>query len=209
MTAGSDGKSLSGARPGGLEEPLALERRLRLEAVKLALELAHVVELPVDGGESHVGDRVEVAKAPQRELADLLGAGHSAPRPQLRDDPIDDRLELVPLDRPFDRRPLEPGEQLRPVERLAPPRALANVERALVVALVGRETALAPTASAAAADGVLLAQPGVDDVCFEIATEWTAHWSILLGVVPKTTLTYSILWSEIAASGAPSAATRC
>src|SRR5262249_32560980 len=111
----------------------------------------------------------------KRKLADLLGPRHATSDPELRHDPVDDRLELVALDRSLYRRPLEPGKELRAIEGLALPASLADVERALVVALVGSEPALAATALAPAPDGVLLAQACVDDVRLGVAAEWTAH----------------------------------
>ena len=69
--------------------------------------------------------------------------------PELGDDPVYECLELLALDRALDRRPLEPRQQFRPVERLARAVALPDVEGALVVALVGGEAAVAAGAAPA------------------------------------------------------------
>jgi len=166
--------------PRGLQV-LMLQRRLRVEPLELALELPDVLELPVHRGEAHVGDRVELAQPAQGELADLLDARGPALGAQLGDDPVDHGLELLALDRPLDRRALEPGEHLRAVERLAPAAALADVERALVVALVGGEAPVADPAAPAPAHGVsCLAQTGVDDLRVAVAAEGATHVAILL-----------------------------
>ena len=72
MTFRSDGTGVS-AFEGGLEQVLSLERGLGLQARELGLELLHVLELPVDGGEAHIGDAVELLQAPQGKVADPLG----------------------------------------------------------------------------------------------------------------------------------------
>ena len=164
---------------------LALQRRLRIEPRQLRLELGDVAELAVHRGEAHVRDRVQRPQPAQGQLADLVGARLAAPRAHLGDDPVDHRLQLLALDRPLDRGPLEARQQLGAVERLAAAAALADVDRPLVVALVGGEAAVAGAAAPAAPNGVAgLAQTGVDDLRFAVVTEWAAHVLILLDVGP-------------------------
>jgi hypothetical protein len=57
---------------------LVLQRRLGIEPLQLALELCDVLELPVHGGEAHIGHRVELAQSAQCQLAHLLDAGSAS-----------------------------------------------------------------------------------------------------------------------------------
>lgn len=102
-----------------LEEVLPLKWRLRLEPIELRLELLDVLELSIDGGEAHVSDPVQILQPSQGELAHTLRVRGAARRPQLGPDPVDQRLELLSLDRALDRGPLEPGEELGSIEGLA------------------------------------------------------------------------------------------
>jgi hypothetical protein len=163
---------------------LPLKRWFGLQPRELGLELADVVELPVDRSEADVGDAVELLQAPEGKLTNPLGLRRSTLGAQLGDDPIDEQVELLSLERSLDRRSLETGDQLAPVKGLAGAVSLSDVERPLVVALVGREPPLASGAATPAAHGVLrLREPGVDHTGIGLAAEGTTHTRIILDVV--------------------------
>ena len=88
------------------------------------LELAHkllkISELAIDGGEAHVGDRIQIVELPHDALAHFLRRHLALERlRKLSLQRIDQRLELIHAHRTLLARLDQPGEQLFPVEGLA------------------------------------------------------------------------------------------
>jgi hypothetical protein len=99
---------------------LARERRLALQAVELLGELVHVLERPVHGREADVGDAVDLLEAAQGQLADRRAPDLVLEAvAELGLDVTHGDLEGGHGDLTLVTRPLEAGQQLQPVERLA------------------------------------------------------------------------------------------
>src|SRR5439155_4371888 len=179
-----------------LEKMLSLEGRLRLEASQLRLELGDVAELAVHGRETDVGHPIQLLQPPQGELADALRRGCVPLRAQAGDDPVDQGLELLALDRPLDCRPLEAGEELEPIEGLSGAVTLADVERPLLIALVGGEAALAGATPTAPANRIAgFRQARVHYLGIVLSAEGAAHRSdpiVPLDVLPAPALLHNI-----------------
>src|SRR5512135_2941909 len=147
------------------------------EVLELLVELGHVLELAVDGGEPHVGDLVELAEPVHDQLTDL-GDTDLLVGPLLEEglDLLDDLLELADLDGPLLAGLHHAPEELLAVEGLAGAVLLDDHVGDLFDLLVGREPSLAGEALPAPPDGqAFLALPRVDDLAFEKAAEGAPH----------------------------------
>src|SRR3954454_20394633 len=147
------------------------------QLVQLLHERVHILETAINGSESDVGDRIELAQPLDDHPADRL-AGDFALRRVLHGlfDEIGQPFELLLRHRPFAAGHLQAAHQFRAVVRLAALVALDHLIRNLLDALVTREAALALGALAPPTDDVrLTALSRIDYAVFRGAAERAAH----------------------------------
>src|SRR6185503_6120624 len=153
------------------------------EPLHLVHELGDVLELPVHGGEAHVGHLVELLEMLHHHLAQLLG-GDLLLRPLVQ---LGLDLGHHVVHRLHAHRALLAGledgpAELLPVEGLAPVVALDHVGQHVLDVLVGRIAAVALEALAAAADELAVTPHArVHHAVFRVAAEGTFHGRSLSG----------------------------
>src|ERR1041385_2001783 len=126
-----------------------------LEFVDLALELTHVAELAVHGGEADVGDLIDAPQFLHDARADVGRLDFAIGTVlQFGFDPIRDALELLDADRPLLAGAHQPADQLLPLERLGAAVLLDHAVLDLLDVLAARVPLAALEALAAAADAV-------------------------------------------------------
>src|SRR6056297_789622 len=178
--------------PAGLAARLALESRQqrhllpagagqRLQLADLLLELGHVLEAAVNGGEAHVRHLVQFAQLLHHHLAEQ-GRGDLtlAEGAQPVDEMADGLLQRLRADRPLLQRPRQAAAELLLVEGLAALVALDDARHDQFGGLEGGEAlaavlALAPTADLPAFRG----EPGVDDLGLGVSAERAMHGGAL------------------------------
>src|SRR5262245_24465219 len=151
--------------------------RHRLQLVDLALELADVAELAVDGREAHVRDLVHAAQLFHDARADV-GRLHLPIRPilQLRLDPIGDPLELLHADRALLTCAEQTADQLLPLKRLGTAVLLDDAVLDLFDVLAARVSLAARKTLPASADAVaFLALARVHVTVAVVSAEGTFH----------------------------------
>src|SRR5690606_6389415 len=136
-----------------------------------------VLKAPVDGGEAHVGDRIDLLELLHDPLAEAArGQLALAARDETMPNAPDHGLDRFRVDRPLLERPREPRAQLVLEERLAPPVGLDDLRQAQLRALEGREALAADLALAAPAHRIaLFGEARVDHAGFVSRAEWAAH----------------------------------
>ena len=138
------------------------------------LEVLKGIECSIDGGETQVGDDVEVAQKGQDRLADLIG-GHVgyAGRTQLLLHLLGEDRELIVRDWPALAGLFHAGDDLVAGEGFNHARAFDDLERRR---FQGRETLLAVRALATTPDrGAVVRDARVDDARVRVMTERTVH----------------------------------
>src|SRR5262249_28334374 len=123
------------------------------QALQLGMELADVLEVPVDGGKANVSDFVGLLQPPHDLLAEF-GGGALALR-RIHHELlylVDDLFHGGHRDRAFFTSPQHAGKHFLPLELLPPAVFFHNHVRDFVDALVGGKTLLAFQAFSAAPD---------------------------------------------------------
>ncbi len=142
-----------------------------------SLEVLRLAEIPVDRGEAHIGDVVELAQMLHHRLADRLRGDFAlALALELAHDLGHHLLDALGLDRALAQRDLHRAHQLVAVERHAAAVALDHGQLAQLHALEGGEAEIAGQADAAAADHrQILGRPRVLHLRVEASATRATH----------------------------------
>src|SRR5437879_8972206 len=148
-----------------------------LEPLHLFDELADVLELAIDRGESDIGDRVEALEMVHDDPSELLAADLLlGPLVELSLDLDDDVVDGLNSDRPLLARLQDGATELLAVERLAAPVPLDHVRQHVLDVLVGRVPAVALETLAPAPDELPVpAHPRVDDPILRVTAKRALH----------------------------------
>src|SRR5690606_26000793 len=149
----------------------------RAQLPQLLEERVDVLEVAVDGRESHIRHVVPTLQALHHHLPDRAALDLVLPEPaQLILDLVDHRLDLGLRDRTLHARQAQRSQQLAAVVRLRRAIPFEDDERPLLHVLVGREAAAAAQAFPTTAHRApLTAGPRVDDAVFRLVAVWTTH----------------------------------
>src|SRR5579862_2273659 len=150
--------------------------------LQLAHELVDVLELAVHRRESHVRHVIDPFQLPHDEIADL-GRFYFpvVVLVQLDFDPVDDVLDRLQRHGPLLARRQQPALDLLPVENVAPPVLLDDVEGDLLDLLIRREPFFARQTFPAPPHGCAgVGRARIDDLVVIFLAERTAHEKELL-----------------------------